>query len=485
MNVSKNTLTAVLSQFNPWWRGEPVPDQPGWRRNAFRDLRTWMGTPSAPRAILLSGAREVGKSTLLIQAVDALLRAGVPAANILYAPLDHPLLRLAGLQAITDAWREREPKVAGPEYLFLDEVALVAGWEDWVAQQADLNKGRRVALSASTLPSPASTSTVGGAPWRTVRVGPLSFYEYLELRGLPLPVLPPLRFLRELFEWPEAQVRTVAEAAVPYLGHFQEYLVRGGFPRAAQADSVVRGQRLLREDIVDRVLKHEVTALFGVRRVLDLEQTFLYLCLQTDSLLDMVDLCANLDVKRPTAQHFIEVLEAMHLIHRLPPFGYGKDILRARFRVLLADPAIAPAMLLRGKSLVDDAAALGLAADTAVFNHLFARYHARDVRFSYWRGGKRGDVDLVAEVDDKTIPLQMCYRQPGADDRALKGLVALCGQRRIARSYVVTRSVHDFGLLAGSPQGGLPGTGIMAIPAALLCFWMGSPEPDLAAPVQT
>src|SRR5690606_1838063 len=104
--------------------------------------------------------------------------------------------------------------------------------------------------------------------------------------------------------------------------------------------------------------------------VLDLEHTFLYLCLHDGGLLDMPDLCSNLEVKRPTAQSFIELLEATHLIHRLPPFGYGKDVLRARYKVYLADAAIAPAVLLKGKGLLEDAAALGVATETAVFKHL-------------------------------------------------------------------------------------------------------------------
>jgi len=41
-------------------------------------------------------------------------------------------------------------------------------------------------------------------------------------------------------------------------------------------------------------------------------------------LLDMVDLCANLKVKRPTAQKFIKLLEATHLINRLLPLVYSK-----------------------------------------------------------------------------------------------------------------------------------------------------------------
>jgi hypothetical protein len=85
MKVSKEELVAVLAQFNPWWRGEAVADLPGVRRAAFRELQQWMLAPPAPRAVLLSGARQIGKTTLLLQASDALLRSGVPAANVLYA----------------------------------------------------------------------------------------------------------------------------------------------------------------------------------------------------------------------------------------------------------------------------------------------------------------------------------------------------------------------------------------------------------------
>jgi predicted AAA+ superfamily ATPase len=78
-----------------------------------------------------------------------------------------------------------------------------------------------------------------------------------------------------------------------------------------------------------------MTALFGVRRILDLEHTFLYLCLHDGAILNMTDLCERVGVTRPTAQHFIELLEATHLIYRLPPFGYGKDVLRGRFKIYL------------------------------------------------------------------------------------------------------------------------------------------------------
>ena len=476
MRVSKEELVAVLSQFNTWWRDEPIADLPKWRRAAFRELHTWIAAPPAPRAVLLSGARQIGKTTLLLQDVDALLRAGIPPANILYATFDHPILKFAGIDAVLDAWREREPKVEGLEYLFLDEAQFIRDWGTWVKHQVDFRKERRIAFTGSAMPLVEAGQESGVGRWHTIRLTTLSFYEYLQIKNLSLPPLPKLRSLCDLFDWPQVDFYRTAEAASPYVGHFHEYLVRGGFPQTAQVESITQAQRLLREDIIDKVLKRDMTALFGVRRVLDLEHTFLYLCMHDGGLLDMVDLCANLEVKRPTAQNFIELLEATHLIYRLPPFGYGKDVLRARFKIYLADAAIAPAVMLKGKAILEDATALGVATETAVFKHLFARYYAQNVRFTYWRGKKDREVDLVAEVSGEIIPFEVKYRAQHTGARELKGLIELCEQKRISRGYVVTKSLDDFGVMTGLPQSGDMPAQIMRVPAPLLCYWMGATE---------
>jgi predicted AAA+ superfamily ATPase len=149
VKIAKEEISAVLAQFNPWWRGEPLTDIPGWRRAAFVELHAWMTAPPAPRAVMLSGARQIGKTTLMLQVADALLRAGVPAANILYATFDHPMLKLAGIDAVIDAWREREPRADGPEYLLLDEAQFIRDWATWVKHQVDFRKNRRIAFTGS------------------------------------------------------------------------------------------------------------------------------------------------------------------------------------------------------------------------------------------------------------------------------------------------------------------------------------------------
>ncbi len=473
MKIPLTELSTVLGQFNPWWRGETVADLAPWRRSAWQELQRWITQPPAPRAILLSGARQVGKTTLLLQSISALLKDGVPPANILYATFDHPLFKLAGIDAVLEAWRQREPRADGPEYLFLDEAQFIRDWGTWVKHQVDFNRSRRIIFTGSAMPLLESEQESGVGRWHAIRLTTLSFYEYLQIKNLNLPQLPAVNSLSDLFHQSPGQLLNIQEIAKPYVGHFHEYLVRGGFPQTAQVESITQAQRLLREDIIDKVLKRDMTALFGVRRILELEQTFLYLCMHDGGLLDMPALCQNLEVKRPTAQNFIELLENTHLIYRLPPYGYGKEILRGRYKIYLADAAIAPAVLLKGKSVLEDPTALGIATETAVFKHLFARYYSQQVRFSYWKGKKNHEVDLIAELEESLIPFEVKYRVGQTRQQDLKGLFELCREKQLDRGYVVTKSLNDFGRLPVSED---LSTKIMRIPAPLLCYWMGKSE---------
>lgn len=472
-------LLAVLQQYNPWWRGTGVPDLPEWRRASFHEVLRWMEAPPAHRALLLSGARQVGKTTLLLQTIQALLAKGVPPSKILYATFDHPLLKLIGLDGLLDLWREIEPDSDGTEYLFLDEIQYTKDWQTWLKLQVDFHKRRRIAVTGSATPLVTEGQESGVGRWHTVRLATLSFYEFLQIKQVPaLGLLAPAS-LTELFDWPAVHFAQVAAGIRPLVGHFNDYLLRGGFPQSALTPSLLQAQKLLREDIVDKVLKRDMTALFGVRRVLELEQTFLYLCMHDGGLLDIPELCKSLEVKKPTANNFIALLEATHLIHRLPPLGYGKEILRARYKVYLADAAIAPSVMLKGKSLLEDAGALGVAVETAFFNHVFTRYYRQSIGFSYWRGRKDQEVDIIASVGDRLVPFEIKYRAKATGAGELKGLQQFCSDRKVDRAYVITKDPNDFAIMALAPD--VSSARVAKIPAPLACYWLGRLEMEAAA----
>lgn len=478
MDIPKSELFSVLQEFNPWWAGQPLGDLPDWERSATLQVWKWVKDPESRRSLLLTGARQVGKTTIFRQTIRRLLADGFPAQNVIYATFDHPLLKLVGLTRTLRAWEELYPAAPGhPRLLFLDEIQFVPDWQTWLKHQVDFHRGQRIAVTGSATPLLDGSTESGVGRWETIPLATLSFGEFLRLRKIETPPLPQVKSLRDLFEWQEADFARAANIGRPLTAHFHEYLLRGGFPEPALASDLARCQRLLREDIVDKVLKRDMTALYNVRRVLEVEKIFLYLCYHDGGILDIPTLTRQLEgVNRQTALNFLSLFESTHLIYRLKPFGYGKEILRGRDKIYLADAALPGAMLLLGRKLLEKPDRLGPAVETAFFKHVFTRYYAQTPRFSYLRDSKNRDleVDLIAEIGDRLVPFEVKYQDAELTQKRLKGMRIFLENRKIDQGYVITQRWEDFGAVQSQPvaEGAGANARILAIPAPLACYWL-------------
>lgn len=480
MNIPKSELFSVLQQFNPWWAGSPISDLPDWQRLAAKLVWQWVQDTDNRRALLLTGARQVGKTTLLRQTIRQLLGTGHAPGQVLYATLDHPLLKLAGLPRTLEAWDELHPPAPGQtRFVFLDEIQYMPDWQTWLKHQVDFHRGLRIAATGSANPLRNGSAESGVGRWETLPLPTLSFGEFLTLRGIAVPPgIPAVRTLRELFDWTEADFARARATAQPLTGHFHDYLLRGGFPEPALTPDLARCQRLLREDIVDKVLKRDMTAFYGVRRVLEVERIFLYLCYHDGGILDIPTLCGQLEgVNRQTALNFLDLFEAAHLITRLKPFGYGKEVLRGRDKVYLADAALPGAMMLLGQQLLTQPERLGAAVETAFFKHIVTRYWRETPEFSYWIEPKsRQEVDVITRVGDRLVPFEVKYQDTAITPARLKGMRQFMESRQVPQGYVITQRWDDFGRMpVRSMDKATPERAIgevVAIPAPLACYWM-------------
>lgn len=481
MELPKAELFSVLQEFNPWWTGQPVADLPDWERAATRQIRAWIDDQETTRALMLTGARQVGKTTLFRQAIRRLVAEGYPAANLLYATFDHPILKLAGLGRTLQAWDELFPPVAGhPRMLFLDEIQFVPDWQTWLKHQSDFQRGHRIAATGSASPLRDASAESGVGRWETIPLPTLSFAEYLRLRKVEIPPLPEVRSLRHIFDWTQGDFSRATTLGRPLTAHFHEYLLRGGFPEPAMVNDLARCQRLLREDIVDKVLKRDMTALYGVRRVLEVEKIFLYLCYHDGGILDVPTLSRELDgINRQSVNNFLDLFEATHLVHRLRPFGYGREVLRGRSKIYLADAALPGSVLLLGRRLLEKPDRLGAAVETAFFKHIYTRYYPDQPEFYYWqaKGNRDLEVDLIARTGDRLVPFEVKYQDAELTARRLKGLRLFLEERGVKHGYVVTRRWEDFRVIeTASARKGQERTPldarILAIPAPLACYWL-------------
>ena len=468
-------LGPVLRGFNPWWHGEAVA-VPEFRRPAGEAARGLLEDASMRRAVLLSGLRRVGKSTILMQTAADLLRAGAEPKSVLYLSLDHPLLNARPLREVLALYHELAHPERKPATLLLDEVQFSPEWQVEIKLLVDHHPEYRIlATGSSGAQHRDRLAESGVGRWVTVPAAPLSLYEFAHIHGAePEPELPEIRSLEALAEIGDGARAELAARLRPLQLLFQSYLLVGGFPEtAARSGDVALCQKLLREDVVDRMLKRDLSALFGVRKLGELERLFLYLCARGGGILAQQTCAEAMGVSRATVAQYLDFLVQSNLICRLlPSAAAGKEILKGRGKYYLTDAALGNAMLLRREGIFQHAAEVGWVVETAVLRHFYPCRQRAEAEIGYWREAAAGrEVDLVLRRDEWSLPVEVKYRErPRLEPDG--GLAAYCRARRPALAVLATRRDRDFGVerLDGAP------TRVLKIPAHILCYLLGCAE---------
>ena len=467
-------IISILHGFNPWWGGKGY-HVAEFRRLAYQTCRRYLDDKTLRRAVLLSGPRRVGKSTILTQTADALIAEGSDARSVLYLSLDHPLLKLLTLPEIIRIYHEHIYPQGKPAVLLLDEVQYSGEWELQVKQLIDHHPEYRILATGSASVVHAQKLTESGVGrWIKVPIPTLSFYEFLRIRAEELPPIREDLRPSDLFEMQRAELAELETKMRPLMPLFQRYLLVGGFPETARQTDFALCQRLLREDVVERVLKRDMTALFGIRNVNDLEKLFIYLCLNSGGIFAVQKCASSLGVSVTTVSNHLTALEQANLIYRLAPAGLGgKKLLKQRYKIYLVDAALRNAVLLRGEEILSNPQEMGGIVETTVLRHLYAYYYRDTPEIIYWRdAATEKEVDIIVRSPSYTIPVEIKYQENARLD-AKAGLLTYCAQEKnISFAYWVTQSGRDFEAvpLEGSTAK------VLRIPAHIFVYLIGQAE---------
>ena len=169
----------AMSAVNPWWDREVVPP-PTFRRVAYDRCHAWLFARPAVPALLLSGPRGTGKTTILLQLVATLIERGVDRRSLVYLPLDHPVLGLLPLGKLVALYSGAFWWLGLPAILFVDEIPYATGAERALAKLADAAPGRRVLATASTrMSDPPRRGAKDGGRVAHASITTLSFHKGL------------------------------------------------------------------------------------------------------------------------------------------------------------------------------------------------------------------------------------------------------------------------------------------------------------------
>lgn len=471
--ISRDSILKVLTGYNPWWKTGTVNPKmtKTYKRFAFHEAMKRLKDKDIRRTVVLTGTRRVGKTTIQYQMIEALLLSGVAPQKIVFISMDHPMLKLSQLQDVLECYHENI--YAGQDvYYFFDEVQYAQNWDLWLKTIYDIQPDTRVVATGSASPALMKGSRESGAGrWTVIQVPTLSFYEYCELLEVDRPDIPADLKVTSLLRKTQIDRRQIMLQLSKIQNHFMRYLQVGGFPELALADNDLMAQQIMREDVVDKVLKRDIPSLYNVRNATELERIFLYLCNVSSQLVSIESIAKELGgVSRTTVLNYIQYLESANLIYLSRPVGMaGKQMLKARPKIYIADAAIRNAVLM-DDTIMTDPVGMGKVVETAVYKHVAAFYYPVATSIGYFRGGRKNkEIDIVVEYrNSKKILIEVKYREgaPVADNSAI---VELCEEASAA--IIVTKNPDDFGV-----HNAAGGKELLRVPAFAFLYLLGNAE---------
>jgi predicted AAA+ superfamily ATPase len=471
--ISETQLLDVLRRQNTWWQTGKVPEDLArpYKRLPFYEVQAFLQNPELNRAIVLEGARRVGKTVVLHQVAAEAIEQGTPSRKILYITFEDLALAPAKLHEILDLYEKNVESISDETLILLDEIHYTAHWTRALMTLLQRHPRTKVVAtgSAAVLIRDSGRNESAAGRWMSIPVSTLSFYEYIQLRKVPIDALPPSLTISALAAGDARMRESVLSTCLPLQLEFNRYLLQGGFPAfVSQNIPLDMAQRLLREDVLDKALKRDMAHLYGARNLGELDQIFVYLCFNSGGIVEKKKLADALETSPATVENHLQRLEDAHLIYRLPPFLLGgKKALRPRPKVYVADPSLRNAVLLRGEGLFSNAAELGTVMESCIYKHLYTFHYPDQPRFGYWRS-PRGDkeVDLVLELPDGgRIACEVKYRErPELEEKdGLKELLRL--EKKILQAFLITKNPTDYGVFEKGK--------VLKIPAFLFTYLLG------------
>lgn len=333
-----------------------------------RYLDDLVATDLQRKMVLLTGPRQVGKTTLCRQMMERFASAQYLNWDV---AADRAILR-------------RQTWAARSHLLVMDEIHKMPGW-----------KNRLKGVVDGRLPEQALLVT-GSARMETWRQSGDSLAgRYLPFRLHPISVR----------EWCEQQGGTPAEA----LARLME---RGGFPEpclAATAEDAERWRRqyftdLIREDVVEFSRLHEITAM---RLFVELLRE------RVGSPLSLASIARDLAVSPMTLKRYLDILQALYIVFTVQP--WHRNIARA----ILQTPKVYffDTGLVRGEA--------GVRFENAVAAMLLKHAHFRQdaqgkgIGLHYIRTKDGAEVDFALSEENRLTHLIECKLSDTVPHRAL------------------------------------------------------------------
>ena len=353
---------------------------------------------------LITGPRRVGKST------QALLM--LRDKNFAYLNFDN--------YSLLDAWdanlvmRMLDDVYPGYEYILLDEVQNLDGWDLWVSELYRLGKNLVITGSNARMLSSEMATVLTG--------------KYLQLEMLPFS-------LEEFFDWNKLDLHFLnPEDKTNSLVLADDYLRNGGYPEVVASRQLTRSYL---DTLFDSIVWKDVAKRHNVRNVTDLNNLAMYLVSNFCNPVSANDLTTELGFSSVnTTRKYMDYLHEPYLFYYLSRYNNKLKLMKkAPRKVYVVDNGFVTS---KAFSLSDN---LGRLLENQVFIELVRRGYDVERTMFYYRSRNDKEVDFVLRKEAHIERLvQVCYdmSNPKTEKREVDSIVECAGELKCSSLVIVT-----------------------------------------------
>ncbi|MBI2968879.1 MAG: ATP-binding protein [Bacteroidetes bacterium] len=285
---------------------------------------------SHPEIIVLTGMRQVGKTTLLNDIYNE-----TRSSNKIFIDLENPLnQKLFETDNYDDILRELELKGllrSEKMFVFIDEIQVVPNITRIIKYIYDHYKIKFFLTGSSSFYlKNLFPESLAGRKF-TYELFPLDFEEFLIFKNQKKTFFP-------TFE--EKAKNKSATNHSRYSSLYMEFLEFGGFPGVVKQPDRDRKIRAL-EDIFRSYFEKDVRVLSDFKNLSKFRNTALLLSARCGSKLDISKISSEADITRDTLYAYIDFLQSTYFISLVPPYSKNIDgTVRGAKKVYLCDTGL-------------------------------------------------------------------------------------------------------------------------------------------------
>ncbi|VVB53045.1 AAA domain protein [uncultured archaeon] len=346
-----------------------------------------------PLALILSGVRRCGKSTLLRQLMEKV-------DGFYYLNFEDPRVvdfEVGDFQKLDEIFHE---EYGDQNHYFFDEIQNVQKWELYVRAMLDKKKHVVITGSNASLLSRELGSRLTGRHLRQ-ELFPFSFKEFLKFTGK------------------ETNIKT-----------FQDYLLKGGFP-----DYLKIGRAGVLQELLNDIFVRDIAVRHKIRNVKTIREMALYLLTNIGKEFSYTSLKKTFNLgSTNSAISFVSYFEDSYLLFTIPKFDYSlkKQLINPK-KAYSIDNGMSNT---NSASFSEDN---GRMLENTVFLNLRRKY--RDIY--YFR--EKNECDFVIKEGVKiTRAIQVCNElNEDNKNRETKGLTEAMNKFNLNKGLILTYNQED------------------------------------------